>query len=94
MICEDCYKKLDGFHRFATMALRNQDKMTKFVCTTTNNVLEQKNIENKSLLHTYLTKVSLKSNTLYFFTKTCRESKKKILNKNQKSLKWKSELTQ
>lgn len=58
MICEDCYKKLDGFHRFATMALRNQDKMTKFVCTTSSNVLEQKNIENKSLLHTYLTKVS------------------------------------
>ncbi|XP_044256965.1 zinc finger protein 771-like [Tribolium madens] len=56
MICEDCYKKLDGFHRFATMALRNQDKMTKFVCTTTNNNHEQKNLENKSLLHTYLTK--------------------------------------
>lgn len=56
MICEECYNKLDGFHRFATMALRNQDKMTKFVSTS--NVLEQKNIENNSLLHTYLTKVS------------------------------------
>lgn len=54
MICEDCVKKVDGFHRFATMALRNQDKMNKFVCT---NNYEQKNIENKSLLHTYLTKV-------------------------------------
>lgn len=55
MICEDCYTKLDGFHKFATMALKNQEKMSKLIC---NNAIEEK-FEKKSLLHTYLTKVSL-----------------------------------
>lgn len=57
MVCTDCCSKLDGFHKFATMALRNQEKMSKFVCSNVNNC-EEKQTENKSLLHTYLTKVS------------------------------------
>ncbi|KAJ8941874.1 hypothetical protein NQ318_001727 [Aromia moschata] len=55
MICSECCLKLDGFHKFATMALRNQEKMSKFVFCNTNNV-EPKESESKSLLHTYLTK--------------------------------------
>lgn len=56
MICNECCSKLDSFHRFATMALRNQEKMSKFIFCTVNNV-DPKQSETKSLLHTYLTKV-------------------------------------
>lgn len=58
MVCSECCLKLDGFHKFATMALRNQEKMSKFVFSSINNT-EVKPAENKSLLHTYLTKVSV-----------------------------------
>nr|CAI5829709.1 unnamed protein product [Callosobruchus analis] len=54
MICTDCYTKLDGFHKFATMALRNQEKMTKVISSQSST--ENSQTETKSLLHTYLTK--------------------------------------
>lgn len=57
MVCLECCSKLDGFHKFATMALRNQEKMLKYMYPHVNNC-EEKQTENKSLLHTYLTKVS------------------------------------
>lgn len=53
MICKECYVKLDTFHKFATMALKTQEQMTKLLCT------EGKPAEKKSLLHSYLTKVCL-----------------------------------
>lgn len=56
MICYDCCSKLDGFHKFATMALRNQEKMSKVAFCKTGNA-DQIQTENKSLLQTYLTKV-------------------------------------
>lgn len=56
MVCTECCSRLDGFHKFATMALRNQEKLSKFVCSNVNKC-EEKQTENKSLLHTYLTKV-------------------------------------
>ncbi|KAL3290267.1 hypothetical protein HHI36_023617 [Cryptolaemus montrouzieri] len=56
MICEDCCKMLDGFHRFATMALNNQEKMGKLLLPSKNNINEIKINGDKSLLHTYLTK--------------------------------------
>ncbi|XP_022901151.1 zinc finger and BTB domain-containing protein 14-like [Onthophagus taurus] len=54
IICEGCYKRLEGFHKFATMANRTQDKFTKILIN--NNIAEQKKSENKGLLHSYLTK--------------------------------------
>lgn len=58
MICENCCKKLEGIHKFATMAVKIQDKFNKIVThSNLDNVLEPMNIENKGLLHTYLTKV-------------------------------------
>ncbi|KAJ8923740.1 hypothetical protein NQ315_010321 [Exocentrus adspersus] len=55
MICNDCCLKLDNFHKFATMAIRNQEKMSKLIFCNVNNT-DTKQTENKSLLHTYLTK--------------------------------------
>ncbi|KAK9890090.1 hypothetical protein WA026_008900 [Henosepilachna vigintioctopunctata] len=59
MICEDCYKMLDGFHRFATMAMTNQEKMGKLLLPTKNNLREIKASGDNSLLHSYLTKPSV-----------------------------------
>ncbi|XP_060536872.1 zinc finger protein 26-like [Cylas formicarius] len=55
MICEGCILKLDGFHKFATMAIKNQERMTKFLLSS-NDDTESTKSETKSLLHTYLTK--------------------------------------
>ncbi|KAH1023494.1 hypothetical protein HUJ04_012690 [Dendroctonus ponderosae] len=57
MICEDCVSKIDGFHSFVTMALKNQEKMTRCVLSTPVSP-EPTKTENVSLLHTYLTTVS------------------------------------
>lgn len=58
MICENCCKKLEGIHKFATMAIKIQDKFNKLVThSNLESVLEPKKIETKGLLHTYLTKV-------------------------------------
>lgn len=57
MICEDCVLKIDGFHSFATMALKNQEKLTRCVLSTPVSP-EPTKTDNVSLLHTYLTKVS------------------------------------
>ncbi|KAJ8980732.1 hypothetical protein NQ317_019227 [Molorchus minor] len=56
MICSDCCLKLDEFHKFATMAIRNQEKMSKLVFSNGIIPLEPRESEGKSLLHTYLTK--------------------------------------
>lgn len=59
MICDSCCKKLEGIHKFATMAVKIQDKFNKLVTDSINNINnnEPKHSENKGLLHTYLTKV-------------------------------------
>lgn len=57
MICEDCVSKIDGFHSFVAMALKNQEKMTRCVLSTPVSP-EPTKTENVSLLHTYLTTVS------------------------------------
>lgn len=51
------------------MAIKIQDKLTKIVTTSNNNissVSEGKKGEHKGLLHSYLTKVSLLRCTIYF----------------------------
>ncbi|KAF5297831.1 hypothetical protein FQR65_LT09902 [Abscondita terminalis] len=55
MICENCCKKLEGIHKFATMAVKIQDKFNKLV-DSSNNTIQNNHSENKGLLHTYLTK--------------------------------------
>ncbi|XP_066157917.1 zinc finger protein 664-like [Euwallacea fornicatus] len=57
MICEDCIVKINGFHSFATMALKNQEKMTRCVLSTPVSP-EPTKTDNVSLLHTYLTKIT------------------------------------
>ncbi|KAL1493314.1 hypothetical protein ABEB36_011392 [Hypothenemus hampei] len=54
MICEDCVSKINGFHTFATMALKNQEKMTRCVLSAPVSP-EPTRTDNISLLHTYLT---------------------------------------
>lgn len=58
MICENCCKKLEGIHKFATMAVKIQDKFNKLVTDSSNNInnSQTNDCENKGLLHTYLTK--------------------------------------
>lgn len=57
MICDSCCKKLDGIHKFATMAVKIQDKFNKIATHDLDKTVEPKKIEAKGLLHTYLTKV-------------------------------------
>lgn len=55
MICQECCKQLDVFHRFATMAQNNQEKMDKLI--NSNHKLKDEKTENdNSLLHSYLTR--------------------------------------
>lgn len=59
-VCENCCIKLDGIHRFATMAVKTQDKFNKLFannCTIPSDNIDSKQTENRGLLHSYLTKV-------------------------------------
>ncbi|KAK5639383.1 hypothetical protein RI129_011875 [Pyrocoelia pectoralis] len=56
MICESCCKKIESFHKFATMAVKIQDKFNQLVISSSNSYNVENKEENKGLLHTYLTK--------------------------------------
>ncbi|KAB0800149.1 hypothetical protein PPYR_08029 [Photinus pyralis] len=57
MICESCCKKLEGIHKFATMAVKIQDKFNQLVINSSDSSFnDEYKDENKGLLHTYLTK--------------------------------------
>ncbi|CAG9772234.1 unnamed protein product [Ceutorhynchus assimilis] len=55
MICEDCISKINGFHSFATMALKSQEKIKRCILSAPASP-EATKANSVSLLHTYLTK--------------------------------------
>lgn len=66
VMCDGCCKKLDSVHKFATMANKNQDTLLSEAKLI--DCVEPKQVENRGLLHTYLTRVSTQTCSEHYIT--------------------------
>lgn len=64
IICEECCKRIEAIHKFATMAVKNQYKFKKLGYKSHFYHKHEDVSDNKGLLHTYLTKVIYKSHKI------------------------------
>lgn len=65
MVCSNCSKTLDGVHKFASMAIKMQEKLNEFLKIQSEELLTKSEITDDdedhsgSLLHSILTNVSI-----------------------------------